>query len=76
MEYAVLRPGYEISRVIRGGWQLAGGHGAVERSAAVEDLMASAEAGITGYVITNQRAMYNRTHGMSVWWATARSTSS
>ena len=24
-----LSPGYEISRVIRGGWQLAGGHGAV-----------------------------------------------
>ena len=28
-----LRPGYEISRVIRGGWQLAGGHGAVDREA-------------------------------------------
>lgn len=26
-----LRPGYEISRVIRGGWQLAGGHGPIDR---------------------------------------------
>src|SRR5690349_8621955 len=47
MEYCTLRPGYEISRVIRGGWQLAGGHGAVDRRAAVDDLLVSAEAGIT-----------------------------
>ncbi len=44
-----LRPGYEISRVIRGGWQLAGGHGAIEREAAVEDLIAYAETGITTF---------------------------
>lgn len=49
MEFTTLRPGYEISRVIRGGWQLAGGHGAVDRQAAVDDLMASAEAGITTF---------------------------
>ena len=41
-----LRPGYEISRVIRGGWQLAGGHGSFERRDAVEDLVAYCEAGI------------------------------
>ena len=41
-----LRPGYEISRIIRGGWQLAGGHGVIDRSRAVADLMASAEAQI------------------------------
>jgi aryl-alcohol dehydrogenase-like predicted oxidoreductase len=41
-----LRPGYEISRVIRGGWQLAGGHGAVDRDTAVADLAAFCEAGI------------------------------
>jgi aryl-alcohol dehydrogenase-like predicted oxidoreductase len=46
MDMLELRPGYRISRVIRGGWQLAGGHGAVERDAAVVDLVASAEAGI------------------------------
>jgi aryl-alcohol dehydrogenase-like predicted oxidoreductase len=46
MEYTALRPGYRISRVIRGGWQLAGGHGEVDRDAAIADLVASAEAGI------------------------------
>jgi aryl-alcohol dehydrogenase-like predicted oxidoreductase len=49
MEYSVLRPGYRISRVIRGGWQLAGGHGEIDRAAAVADLVASAEAGITTF---------------------------
>jgi aryl-alcohol dehydrogenase-like predicted oxidoreductase len=41
-----LRPGYRISRVIRGGWQLAGGHGPVDKETAVADLVACAEAGI------------------------------
>jgi aryl-alcohol dehydrogenase-like predicted oxidoreductase len=49
MQYFDLRPDYEISRVIRGGWQLAGGHGGVDRRAAVNDLIASAEAGITTF---------------------------
>ena len=44
-----LRPGYEISRVIRGGWQLAGGHGSVDRKEAVADLAAFCEAGITTF---------------------------
>ena len=46
---SALRPGYEISRVIRGGWQLAGGHGAVDRAAAVDDLVAFCDAGITTF---------------------------
>jgi aryl-alcohol dehydrogenase-like predicted oxidoreductase len=41
-----LRPGYAISRVIRGSWQLAGGHGPVDRAAAIADYIAFAEAGI------------------------------
>jgi len=41
-----LRPGYEISRVICGGWQFAGGHGAVNGAAAVDSLAAFSEAGI------------------------------
>lgn len=41
-----LRPGYTISRVIRGGWQLAGGHGPVDRAAAIADYAAFADAGI------------------------------
>lgn len=44
-----LCPGYSISRVIRGGWQLAGGHGAVDAASAVEDMIAFAEAGITTF---------------------------
>jgi aryl-alcohol dehydrogenase-like predicted oxidoreductase len=44
-----LSPGYSISRVIRGGWQLAGGHGAVDRGQAVDDLVAAFDAGITTY---------------------------
>ena len=44
-----LRPGYTISRVIRGGWQLAGGHGPVDRAAAVDDLLAAYDAGITTF---------------------------
>jgi aryl-alcohol dehydrogenase-like predicted oxidoreductase len=44
-----LSPGYYISRVIRGGWQLAGGHGAIDRAQAVDDLVAAFDAGITTY---------------------------
>lgn len=44
-----LRPGHEISQVIRGGWQLAGGHGPVDRTSVVEDMIAFAEAGITTF---------------------------
>ena len=49
VERTALRPGYEISRVIRGGWQLAGGHGAVDRAAAVDDLAAFCEADIVTF---------------------------
>ena len=44
-----LSPGYRISRVIRGGWQLAGGHGAIDRMQAVTDLIAAFDAGISTY---------------------------
>ncbi|WFR94707.1 aldo/keto reductase [Rhizobium tumorigenes] len=44
-----LRPGYAISRVIRGGWQLAGGHGTIDRDQAVTDLIAAYDAGIRTY---------------------------
>lgn len=44
-----LAPGYRISRVIRGGWQLAGGHGAIDRAQAVRDLVAAYDVGITTY---------------------------
>ena len=39
-----LAPGYHISRVLRGGWQLAGGHGAVDPDKAIADMRAFVEA--------------------------------
>ena len=30
-----LAPGYTISRLLKGGWQLAGGHGSVDRATAI-----------------------------------------
>jgi aryl-alcohol dehydrogenase-like predicted oxidoreductase len=38
-----LSPGYRISRVVRGGWQLAGGHGPIDRNKVVADLLVSCE---------------------------------
>lgn len=69
-----LRPGYDISRVICGGWQLAGGHGAVDRAAAVSDLTAFCAAGIVTFdcadiytgveeLLGAVRAEYGRRHG-------------
>lgn len=49
MQRRTIAENYEISRVIRGGWQMAGGHGAVDRATAVEDLVAFADAGITTF---------------------------
>ena len=43
---AELRPGYVISRVIRGNWQLAGGHGPIDGAAALDDLDAAFDAGL------------------------------
>jgi aryl-alcohol dehydrogenase-like predicted oxidoreductase len=44
-----LRPGYSISQVLKGGWQLAGGHGSVNETQAVEDMKAFVQAGITTF---------------------------
>ncbi|MGG5808033.1 aldo/keto reductase [Falsiroseomonas sp. CW058] len=44
-----LAPGYAISRLIRGGWQLAGGHGEVERGRAIADMRAFLDAGVTTF---------------------------
>jgi aryl-alcohol dehydrogenase-like predicted oxidoreductase len=44
-----LQPGYSISRVIKGGWQLAGGHGAVDEKQAIRDMREFVEAGITTF---------------------------
>ena len=44
-----LSPGYDISRVIKGGWQLAGGHGRVDSKTALDDMRRYVEAGITTF---------------------------
>ncbi len=41
--------GYEISRVIKGGWHLAGDHGPIDPDQALNDMAAFAEAGITTF---------------------------
>lgn len=48
-ETATLRAGHDISRVIKGGWQLAGDHGAVDRTSAIADMEAFLDAGITTF---------------------------
>jgi len=49
MQRLPLAPDYEISRVIRGGWQLSSGHGAVRSDDPVADMVAFADAGITTF---------------------------
>ena len=44
-----LSPVHNISRVIKGGWQLAGGHGNIERERALEDMRSYVQAGITTF---------------------------
>lgn len=44
-----LRSGHSISRVIKGGWQLAGDHGEVDRTTAIADMEAFVDAGITTF---------------------------
>ncbi|MBY0488819.1 MAG: aldo/keto reductase [Gemmatimonadaceae bacterium] len=44
-----LNNGAAVSRLIKGGWQLAGGHGSIERRAAIDDMIAFADAGITAF---------------------------
>jgi aryl-alcohol dehydrogenase-like predicted oxidoreductase len=41
-----LASGYRIPRIVRGGWQLAGDHGAVDRVRAVNDIAAFVDAGL------------------------------
>ncbi|WP_341913324.1 aldo/keto reductase [Ferrovibrio terrae] len=44
-----LAPGYSMSRLLKGGWHLAGGHGDVDRKQAIDDMAAFVEAGITSF---------------------------
>ncbi|KNZ34402.1 MAG: aldo/keto reductase [Methylibium sp. NZG] len=46
VETTLLAPGYRIPRIVRGGWQLAGDHGAVDRERAVAEIGAFVAAGL------------------------------
>ena len=46
VEHAELAPGYRIPRIVRGGWQLAGGHGEVDRARALADIGRFVDAGL------------------------------
>ncbi len=69
-----LVPGYAISRIVKGGWQLAGGHGSVDREAAIDDMFRYVDSGITTFdcadIYTGVEALigeflgrYRRRHG-------------
>jgi aryl-alcohol dehydrogenase-like predicted oxidoreductase len=47
IERTSLAPGYDISRLIRGGWQLAGDHGPVDAASLNDGFLAFFDAGIT-----------------------------
>lgn len=49
IETQTLRPAYSISRVIKGGWQLAGGHGSFDRAEAIRAMAEFIDAGITTF---------------------------
>ena len=44
-----LSDGYTLSRIIKGGWHLAGDHGAIDPRQAIEDMALFVEAGITTF---------------------------
>ena len=49
IERIEIRPGYEISRIIKGGWHLAGGHGIIDKETAIKDMLSFVEGGITTF---------------------------
>ncbi len=49
VERVTLAQGYTISRILKGSWHLAGGHGHVDRDATIKDMAAFVEAGVTTF---------------------------
>jgi aryl-alcohol dehydrogenase-like predicted oxidoreductase len=49
LERVTIAPSYSISRVIKGGWHLAGGHGEIDRTQAIDDMAVFVESGITTF---------------------------
>ena len=49
MQRFSLNADYSISRIIKGGWHLAGGHGAIDPAAALRDMAEFVDAGVTTF---------------------------
>ena len=49
MHRTFLQQDYSISKIIKGGWHLAGGHGPIQAEEAIADMLAFVEAGITTF---------------------------
>ena len=49
MQRIEIKPGYSISKVIKGGWHLAGGHGHIDKNEALDDMYEFVKAGITTF---------------------------
>jgi aryl-alcohol dehydrogenase-like predicted oxidoreductase len=49
VEQASFGPDYRFPRLLRGGWQLAGGHGEVDHARAIGDMFAFVDAGVTAF---------------------------
>ena len=49
IERIKLTPDYSVSRIIKGGWHLAGGHGKINRDIAIDDMKKFVMAGITTF---------------------------
>ena len=62
MQTVELAPGYRIPRIIRGGWQLSGDHGAVDRERALSEMATFVAAGLNTVdgadIYTGVEAMY------------------
>ncbi len=48
-ERVALRPGYSVARIVKGGWQLSGGHGSFDRAEATADMARFLDAGIDAF---------------------------
>lgn len=49
MERTEIRSDYSVSKVIKGGWHLAGGHGHIDEQQALDDMLKFVKAGITTF---------------------------
>ena len=67
-----LAPGYTISCLLKGGWQLAGGHGAIDSADAFADMDRFVDAGITTFDCAD---IYTGVESLIGGWLKRRSAS-